>query len=305
MKITKNKIIACILILIVLAASFWYGGAAPGLQGWELSKTPKDIGTSSDDISNNNLPDLSDNDKNNEIEPKQGDELQSNSGELDSSEKKDNSRPGGDETGLSASEKMELAKKLAGEDSSTDVEEGSKDYSESQGMQIDSVTGKDKHLTTPVPEGKPIPVEPEDADITDIELSCTLTVRCDTILDNMDWLDKEKIELVPEDGVIFATKTVTFYQGESVLNVLQREMKKAKIHMEFTNTPMYNSAYIKGINNLYEFDCGEISGWMYKVNDWFPNYGCSRYQLKDGDVIEWLYTCNLGVDIGGFNSIGE
>lgn len=75
--------------------------------------------------------------------------------------------------------------------------------------------------------------------------------------------------------------------------------------MEFSNTPMYNSAYIEGINNLYEFDCGELSGWAYKVNQWFPNYGASRYLLKDGDVIEWLYTCDLGTDIGGYNAIGE
>ena len=74
--------------------------------------------------------------------------------------------------------------------------------------------------------------------------------------------------------------------------------------MEFENTPMYNSAYIEGIHNLYEFDCGELSGWMYKVNDWFPNYGCSRYQLQDGDVICWEYTCDLGVDVGGFYSTG-
>ena len=90
-----------------------------------------------------------------------------------------------------------------------------------------------------------------------------------------------------------------------LFNVLQREMRKAGIHMEFEDTPMYNSAYIEGINNLYEFDCGELSGWMYKVNGWFPNYGCSRYQLKEGDVIEWVYTCDLGVDVGGFYSTGE
>ena len=70
-----------------------------------------------------------------------------------------------------------------------------------------------------------------------------------------------------------------------MFNVLVREMKRNKIHMEFENTPIYNSAYIEGIANLYEFDCGELSGWMYKVNDWFPNYGCSRYQLKAGDRI--------------------
>ncbi len=214
-------------------------------------------------------------------------------------------RPGGIEGGLSASDKVELAKELAGGSSFLGVEKGSKDYSESLGMVIDTVTGKDKYLTDPVPEGKPIPVEPQNTTITDVERTCTLSVRCDTILNNIDWLDPEKVELVPEDGVIFATKTVTFYEGESVFNVLHREMKKAKIHMEFMNTPMYNSVYIEGINNLYEFDCGELSGWMYKVNGWFPNYGCSRYQLKEGDIIEWVYTCDLGVDVGGFYSVGD
>lgn len=33
---------------------------------------------------------------------------------------------------------------------------------------------------------------------------------------------------------------------------------------------------------------------MYNVNGWYPNYGCSRYQVKDGDVVEWRYTCDLG-----------
>jgi hypothetical protein len=114
----------------------------------------------------------------------------------------------------------------------------------------------------------------------------------------MKLLNKEKHELVPNDGVILAATPVSFHGGESVFNVLQREMKRAGIHMEFENTPIYNSAYIEGINNLYEFDVGELSGWMYRVNGWYPNYGCSRYQLKDGDVIEWHYTCDLGRDLG-------
>jgi hypothetical protein len=114
----------------------------------------------------------------------------------------------------------------------------------------------------------------------------------------MQSLDKEKHGLVPADGVILRETAVTFYEGESVFNVLRREMKRAGIHMEFENTPIYNSAYIEGINNLYEFDAGELSGWMYKVNGWYPNYGCSRYTLRDGDVIEWHYTCDLGRDLG-------
>ena len=146
----------------------------------------------------------------------------------------------------------------------------------------------------------PAPVDPENAEIiSDVALSCTLTVKCDTLLDNLEFLDPEKTELVPEDGVIYQAKNVTFYEGESVFNVLSRELKVNKIHFEFVNTPAYNSAYIEGIGNLYEYDCGELSGWMYKVNGWFPNYGCSRYKLEDGDVVEIVYTCDLGADVGG------
>lgn len=178
--------------------------------------------------------------------------------------------------------------------------------SSTPGMEIDPETGKDKYQTDPVPEGKPTPVEPEDVTVDESKkLTCTLSIRCDTILNNMDMLKEEKKAMVPSDGVILATTTVTFSEGESVFDVLKRVTRQQRIHMEFENTPIYNSAYIEGINNLYEFDCGNLSGWMYKVNDWFPNYGCSRYQLKQGDVIEWVYTCDLGHDVGGGYSTGQ
>ena len=61
---------------------------------------------------------------------------------------------------------------------------------------------------------------------------------------------------------------------------------------------MYSSVYVEGISNIYEFDCGDLSGWMYCVNGEFPNYGCSGYKVKPGDRIEWKYTCNLGEDVG-------
>lgn len=118
------------------------------------------------------------------------------------------------------------------------------EYEEVNGMMIDTGTGKDKYQTDPVPEGKPIPVEPEDVEIGDAEYTCTLSISCATILDNMDLCDPEKVELVPEDGWILEPMTVTFYEGESVFNVLQRTCKQQKIHMEFSNTPIYNSAYI-------------------------------------------------------------
>jgi len=135
------------------------------------------------------------------------------------------------------------------------------------------------------------------------ELTVTLVISVAAILDNMDKLPDGKAELVPDNGVIYNSQAV-FYEGESVFNVLQRETRKNKIHMESVNTPIYNSAYIEGINNIYEFDVGERSGWMYSVNGVFPNFGSSRYTLQDGDVVRWLYTCDRGADIGAGDAAG-
>lgn len=129
---------------------------------------------------------------------------------------------------------------------------------------------------------------------------CTITILCDTILNNMENLDDGKEAYVPANGTILATSSVEFEEGETVFDVLNRVCQYAGIQMEYSWTPVYNSYYIEGINNLYEFDCGNESGWMYKVNGWFPNYGCSSYYLEDGDNIVWCYTCNgLGADVGG------
>lgn len=129
--------------------------------------------------------------------------------------------------------------------------------------------------------------------------SCTISISCATVLNNMDKVSEAKKQVIPAGGTILSSTRVEFSEGESVFDVLQRVCRDNGIHMEFVNTPMYNSVYIEGINNLYEFDAGSLSGWLYSVNGVFPGYGCSAYTLQDGDVIAWHYTCDLGYDVGG------
>lgn len=158
---------------------------------------------------------------------------------------------------------------------------------------------QDEYLTDPIPAGKPLPVEPEDSKVDKaVAYTCTISIECSTIFNNLSMLDENKRELLPSDGVLLAAQTATFYEGESVYDVLARVCRENGVHMEASFTPMYNSAYIEGIGNLYEFDCGNLSGWTYRVNGWYPNYGCSRYALCDGDTVEWRYTCDLGRDVG-------
>ncbi len=120
--------------------------------------------------------------------------------------------------------------------------------------------------------------------------SCIFTIDCRSILENMDKLDKDKHSLVPVDGVIFSGN-VGFNEGESVYDILRRVCSENNIQLEAAYTPAFGSSYIEGINNLYEFDCGSASGWIYKVNGNSPSEGCSSYLPKNGDSIEFCYNC--------------
>ncbi len=122
--------------------------------------------------------------------------------------------------------------------------------------------------------------------------TCTITISCASILDNMDHLAAGKDRYVPASGVILSTSAVEFRDGETAYDVTKRACDAMGIQMEAAYVPLYGSYYVEGINNLYEFDCGGMSGWLYFVNGWSPNYGCSEYVLKDGDSIVWEYTCS-------------
>lgn len=147
----------------------------------------------------------------------------------------------------------------------------------------------------PPMDEQPVSIEaPEAAGPT----TCTVSISCVTLLDHMSDLDAEKAELVPQDGWILAPVTVEFTEGQSAFEVLLNTVKANAIHMEYQATALYDTAYIEGIGGIYEFDCGALSGWMYRVNGWFPNYGSSRYGVQAGDTIEWVYSCDMGTDVG-------
>lgn len=132
----------------------------------------------------------------------------------------------------------------------------------------------------------------------DGKLTCTLEVRCDMLLGKLDQMTTEKAALVPEDGILLETVEIEFAGGDSVFDVFRKVLRDEKIHFEYVDATAYDSVYIEGIGNLYEYDCGPQSGWMYSVNGVYPGLGCSAYTLADGDVIVFNYTCDLGADLG-------
>ena len=128
----------------------------------------------------------------------------------------------------------------------------------------------------------------------DGKLTCSLQIRCDALLERLDQLPAEKAALVPEDGILLEVAEAEFTGGESVFDVFRRLLREEKLHFEYVDATAYDSAYIEGIGNLYEFDCGPQSGWVYSVNGVHQGIGCTAYTLADGDSIVFYYTCELG-----------
>ena len=146
------------------------------------------------------------------------------------------------------------------------------------------------------PAETPAETEPEETAAPETEArqeeTCTLWIRCDTVLSNPELLAEEKRDLVPEDGWILCAE-VPLSAGNSVLDVLERACSGYGISLR------HSGGYVSSIAGLGEFDCGAQSGWMVSVNGTFP--GCSAAEVfpSGGDRIDWRYTCSLGADIGG------
>ncbi len=197
---------------------------------------------------------------------------------------------------------------IDGDNSPTQSSSNNESGNQPETMSEQATDSKESPMTDHAESSRTDSIESSNTDSTESSTTTTATndkknvvtfsIRCDTILNNLDKFSKEKLSVLPSSGVIIASRSVEFDEGESVFDVLKRETHAAKVHLEFVYTPLYNSVYIEGIHNIYEFDCGELSGWTYKVNGVFPGYGCAQYTVKNGDVIEWVYTCDLGRDVG-------
>jgi len=124
--------------------------------------------------------------------------------------------------------------------------------------------------------------------VTGPTIQTTITIRCDTVAG--------KKEHIPADGIVLDTVTIEVPEGASAYEQLAAAVRAYEIQMESEGSS--RSAYVRGINYTYEFDFGDLSGWMFEVNGKFANIGCGEYKLSEGDAVRWVYTCELGRDVG-------
>ena len=139
---------------------------------------------------------------------------------------------------------------------------------------------------------------------------CTVRIECGTILDNLKKLKRGKEAFVPASGVILSGAEVEVQTGDTVFTVLKRACEenpcdanckwcqKDGVQIEYTFTPGFDTYYVEGIHQLYEMDCGAMSGWMFSVNGKFAEEGASSVPVSPGDTVLFTYTCDMGDDVG-------
>lgn len=130
------------------------------------------------------------------------------------------------------------------------------------------------------------------------EMTVTLSVDCSTVLENSEKIDisVNPPEVIPQDGIVIKTRTVKLPAGSDAFDALIAAAREQRVAVDYSGG-IYG-VYIKGIGQIYEFGFGELSGWLFKVNGEFPDRSAGEITLKDGDFVEFVYTCDLGGDVG-------
>ena len=107
------------------------------------------------------------------------------------------------------------------------------------------------------------------------------------------------IRVADPNGRTYLSKTAyEFKEGETAYSLLLRT------GLDVKSRRSEYGIYVEAIEGLGEFDEGSGSGWMYRIDGEFPGYSSALYDLRAEEYVEWLYTRDLGEDVGGGGSGG-
>lgn len=123
-------------------------------------------------------------------------------------------------------------------------------------------------------------------------ISCTIEIRCDNATARKDTVNPSIASRIPDDGTILEVTTYTGNEGFTVYNVLAAVT--AAHNPVIPIVANADRSYVSSINNLSEKNVGPTSGWTYRVNGVLPMMAANQYKVKDGDVIKWIYVCQMG-----------
>ena len=87
---------------------------------------------------------------------------------------------------------------------------------------------------------------------------------------------------------IVAAEKISFKEGDTIYNVLLNAAKKHGLQVDSRGSGA--TAYVEGIDNIYEFDYGVKSGWIFKQNGASLTRSIGVTKVKAGDQIQCFYT---------------
>lgn len=126
-------------------------------------------------------------------------------------------------------------------------------------------------------------------------ISCTIEIRCDNATARKDSITNQGIrDAIPDDGTILEVTTYTGNEGFTVYDVLAAVTAMHNPVIPIVAQKNSMGVYVASINNLAQMNVGPNSGWMYWVNGKAPDYTCGKYVVENGDVIKWIYVCQIG-----------
>ncbi len=100
------------------------------------------------------------------------------------------------------------------------------------------------------------------------------------------------VEAVHEDGRVLLKQTqVPLPDDATVFDALTIAAKEHKVPVAFSGEKP--NRYVEGIGGLFSFAEGELSGWLYYVNDESPSVGADQYQIQDGDTYRFLFVTDF------------
>lgn len=117
-------------------------------------------------------------------------------------------------------------------------------------------------------------------------ITTTISIKCETIIGEADY--------IPENGIILDFASVKIPKNGTAYDQLIAAAKEFKIQTDS------KAGYVSGIGYIYEHDFGELSGWMFRVNGKYASTSCEELVLSENDYVEWIYTKELGKDIGNY-----
>ena len=128
-----------------------------------------------------------------------------------------------------------------------------------------------------------------------------ITVRvgaeCTSVLSHLGSIDEDinPYSAIPEDGIILPLGEIVLSEGATAFDALDKAARAHNIPVDRIGSTY--GVYVRGIGNVYEFGFGGESGWTYRVNGESPQISAGVYKLSDGDVVEFVYVCEVGEKI--------